>query len=288
MWKARLHSPRNTGGKEGLSLVELLIVLAIVSMMAAVAVPVFIKMASLSRGRLDEGAQDIYQLARSARIYASANRVETAVVYALKTVKDSRDGTTDQVIADAVCLARRLTEEERRHFFPGATPPDYPFFVTVNSREGQFRTLPYGTAIRGRVTNIDVPLPDQLLGEEEVPAGSGVYCSTQGLTFVRLYQQDGDNSLAPILPRLKTGTYVHFGPDLTPAPYPFPAHVFRPDCAVRVANEHAHNRLDIRVGASPDVLPDDRFVDVSTNDEIPGVMVEINRISGRIHITDEE
>jgi prepilin-type N-terminal cleavage/methylation domain-containing protein len=73
------HRGRNTG-RQGWSLVELLVVLAIISILGAISIPI---MRSFARDDMRNGARTVYTMLRAARMYAMSFNVETAVVYEL-------------------------------------------------------------------------------------------------------------------------------------------------------------------------------------------------------------
>jgi len=67
-------------GRKGFSLIELLVVLAIISILGAISVPI---VRSFSRDDMRNGARTVYTMLRAARMYAMSYNVETAVVYEL-------------------------------------------------------------------------------------------------------------------------------------------------------------------------------------------------------------
>ncbi len=73
------HRGRKAGSR-GWSLVELLVVLAIISIMGAISIPI---MRSFARDDMRNGARTVYSMLRAARMYAMSYNVEAAVVYEL-------------------------------------------------------------------------------------------------------------------------------------------------------------------------------------------------------------
>lgn len=272
-------------GERGITLVEMLIVLGILAIVASVAVPALARMGAFSNDDLGDSARSVYGMLRAARVYATTFRTETAVVYTLQRANDSRDDA-EQTIVDGVGLCRKMTDGEVRHLL-GASPTSdrgRRAFTLVGSQEGRFKRLLDGTCIRAAVDNITVDLDDQLLGEELNGA------SRQGLFLVRVYQiteqADGSLQTVRIAPRIATPKFKSNSSlaDL------FPAHVLKPSGEVK--DEHATQvRLAVLVARSPDVPSRDRFVEyMSANpqEEVPGVRVELNKLSGRVKMTDEE
>jgi len=66
--------------RQGWSLIELLVVLAIISILGVISIPI---MRSFARDDMRNGARTVYTMLRAARIYAMSYNVETAVVYEL-------------------------------------------------------------------------------------------------------------------------------------------------------------------------------------------------------------
>jgi prepilin-type N-terminal cleavage/methylation domain-containing protein len=69
-------------GREGITLVELLVVMAILAILAGLSVPALLTFASSSSAR-DAAATELFTRLKYAQVHASSKRVETAVVYFL-------------------------------------------------------------------------------------------------------------------------------------------------------------------------------------------------------------
>lgn len=80
------------GSSAAFTLVELIVVLAIIALMAAVAIPSFSRMGLFSHNRLDSSTRSLYSMLSAARVYAITYRVCTAVAY-------DYDNTTDEATA---------------------------------------------------------------------------------------------------------------------------------------------------------------------------------------------
>lgn len=72
---------RDDTRRQGFTLVELIVVLAVMAMMAAVAIPAFSKMGLFSKDNLRDCARKVHSQLSAARIYAATNHANTAVVY---------------------------------------------------------------------------------------------------------------------------------------------------------------------------------------------------------------
>lgn len=114
----------------GLTMVELVVVMAIIGLMAAIAIPSFTRMGLFSGNELQDSAREIYTLLRAARAYAGTYNVDAALVY-------SPYRSTDTGISSlrAVAIMYRPQGD-----------PD--LFVPVpREDQGQFRELPRDTMV---------------------------------------------------------------------------------------------------------------------------------------------
>lgn len=97
-----LYKYRMTG-RTGFSLVELLVVLAIIGILGAISIPI---MRSFSRDDMRNGARTVYTMLRAARMYAMSYNVETAVVYELDDQFLSGSPMMDSLRNDSVRCIR--------------------------------------------------------------------------------------------------------------------------------------------------------------------------------------
>lgn len=255
-------------GRAGVTLVEMLVVLAVIGVLSAVLVPLAIRGGWGVGSETAFAARDVFTLLKAARVYASTHNVETALVYGGNIVRDSEmalDSSTfpDPCVAvvDSVMLARRLKREEMIEINELVEPNPFRldrgyYFTPVNTADSTFRTMPKETALLADVFEVD-------------ESGS-VPISTTGLTGILLYDPSDLMFLEPARDRCTdpsasvypTLDYVLDGlPDtaINPGVFSFPAHRFMPDGTLRVPESFAPQRIRFRVGALPDRSYDDRF-----------------------------
>jgi prepilin-type N-terminal cleavage/methylation domain-containing protein len=324
----------NRPGIRGVTLVELLIVIAILTILGAVAVPSLARMGAFTRDDISHRSRTVSSLLLAARSYAALFRTDTAVLYMLNTTPDSREQSVTQTIADGVGMARRLSPEEFNYF---ANAPDgfaalgydggdlttlqNRAFALVENRAGRLREIEGGACIWAQVDadlkdsgepDADEDLEKQLLWPE--PTGFGDYVSAQGLYPIILFRieegTDGMPEIAggqEITPRIAIPDFIDGIAESNVAhsvdgtwPF-FPAHVFKPSGEVRAPDEVGAVRLDVLVGARPDLSLNDRFLDYAETDledvpddpdavdvPVPGVIIKLNKFTGKVQTFDEK
>jgi Tfp pilus assembly protein FimT len=135
-------------------MVELVVVVAIIGIMTAVAIPTFARMGLLWRNDLQASARELYTLLSAAKIYAGTYNVETAVVY---TTYRPEGGASNNLRAVALMYQHPTLTLKAEDGY------DYRVFIPVASRdEGQLRTLPGNTGLDLAA------FPDDLLSLEKV------------------------------------------------------------------------------------------------------------------------
>ncbi len=67
--------------EQGLTLIELIVVLAIVATLSALAIPGLARLGAFSNDSLPRASRELFEMLSAARIYATTWNVRTAVVY---------------------------------------------------------------------------------------------------------------------------------------------------------------------------------------------------------------
>ena len=129
--------------REGFTTVELLIVMAIVGLLATLTIPMVLQFAGSPNRSVTQGARDLYMVLKAAKIYATTNNVETAVVYT-PAVRNDGDTGAPRDVFDRYAVARWL--------------PSQGVFVPLANEDGAFHEFANGACLwSARV----VPTPDQ-------------------------------------------------------------------------------------------------------------------------------
>ncbi len=118
--------------REGFTTVELLIVMAIVGLLATLTIPMVLQFAGSPNRSVTQGARDLYTMLRAAKIYATTNNVETAVVY-IQAVKSDGETGADRNVFDRYAVARWL--------------PSQGAFVPLANEDGAFQEFANGACL---------------------------------------------------------------------------------------------------------------------------------------------
>ena len=249
---------RGSRTSHGLSLVEILTVLAIIAIMASVTVPMMWRMGAFSRERRTGAARELYAMLRAAKVYAASNRVDTALAYnylevplvaeqaAVPKEFDGALGIWRRFLYQTITVREMTTEEKNR---PGISLQG-DAFVPLQNRSGIFRPMEEGTC----AYLVDAPQVEL----------------ENGLKKIYVYDPDG------------TPLYV----DLSGVPVPLFAHVFKP--SGRMRTDSAKQRYVLHVGLKPDANLDERFEnpDSPTRDNEIRIPVELFAATGRVNVAD--
>lgn len=288
----------------GVSLVELLVVLGIIAIMAAVAVPA----SNVFRrpNPTDLGARAVFTALRAAQVYSVTHNVGCAVAFNMRIVVDSRTGERIRVL-DATTLARELKREEL--LFAGIPIPrrragEPPIYVPLGSDEGQWNFLPSNTCILNedfelgevRVQAVDpatgelITAIDEKTGEEQVLYTTITdLTSSTGMRRIRIINDEW--------PRLMEST-DDFEDDRLDAVFRnrLPCYTFDPGGGLDVSPNYVKQRVTLNIGILPDEDVEDRFMmDKQTGDperDEDGELIQrITRVdvytaTGRVKISD--
>ena len=258
------------GGAQGITLLELLVVLAILGLMAAVAIPTFARFGFFSRNETQQAARELYKVLSVTRVLAASNRVDTAVAYVFTFKPDSVTGESAVKAIEYFAVVQNVPEGYKLIKVDGSTVPESErdkAFVPVEGMQeaGIFRPMPQGTAL--------VPANADPDGVEKICIFRGEY--------------EYDPSQRSWL--FRASEELRQADDTTE----FPAHVFTPSGRIRL--DASKERFTISVGYSPDADPVERFVNPETVDpqniklsDFRTIDLELYRGTGRVQIVREE
>jgi prepilin-type N-terminal cleavage/methylation domain-containing protein len=216
-WSGGLHQK-----VAGLTLVELLVVLSILAVMAAVAIPSFARMGYFSKNEVQSSSRELYAMLKAAKVYAATYRVSAGIAYQLP------DPILEGAAAciHAVATVYRLEDPHN---------PDYGKFVPVAS-EGGFKPMTGGTCIErnssgtyddsyGFTNNIVVKFPDSgdvyadMLGNIFEPSGKMTTSAEREMFTLTVGIKADDSGAAAVDTRT------------------VPIHLFRSTGRVKIGNE---------------------------------------------------
>lgn len=247
--------------RAGLSLVELLIVMAVIGLLSGLAVPLMFRMGLFAGNRVELATREMFSALRAAKIYAATHNVDAGLAYAGRfddpdgpnpLTKDSFTGQNHPVV-DAYVTVRRLKREELR---AANFPEDAEVYVPVGAEDGSFTNLPRQTCL----------LPDVF----QISGGQSPVSAT-GLRRIAIVQSTNHSEC--LEPRPGLGYMLGSRPEVCVddvTNLSFPAHIFRPSGELRADDRFPQQRLSIRVGLLPNEDPEDRFtVDPTTVPNVP-------------------
>jgi prepilin-type N-terminal cleavage/methylation domain-containing protein len=269
------------GVAQGITLVELLVVLTILGLMAAVAIPTFARFGFFSRNETQQGARELYKVLSAARVLAATNRVDTALAYAFTYKSDSlRDQKTKTIESFAVV---QKVPDSYKLVVDGNEVTDRSLrdlaFVPVEGMQGvsTFRAMTQDSALLAEDTFSD--------GENELYGSVKFICVYRGE-----YQYDPNERSWSFYASEKLTWRDLDGTDKDT----FPAHVFTPSGRMEWSNP-GKERRKIHVGYPPDADPVERFVNPETVDpqniklsDFRTIDLELYRGTGRVQIVREE
>lgn len=309
---------RAQGRRRGLTMVELLIVLAIIALMTAVAIPTFSRLGFFSGNEMQDCARELYAMLRAAKIYAATYRVDAAVAYNISLKLDALTSRYVEHVG-AVAMVYKLPVPVKDLINAGYAGDMY-VPVEGSYMGARFHELPEGTGLlaNGVLSSGGSPvLPgdtlqaiqifsvglDGLTGRE-VPrliSPAGLYVGPGGL---EIRTPDGVEILEPVADWLdylharKCLDYEPANTDVAPDPdafskndFCFPAHVFTPSGQIRAGGSE---RFKIWAGFTPDTELREQFVDPTNpivDPENPegkrAIPIELYRSTARVKIASD-
>lgn len=290
----------------GLTLIELIVVLAILALMSAIAIPTLARLGFFARNEVQNSARELYAMLRAAKIYAATYHVDTGIAYGVSLKPDSVTGQVIETI-DAIAMVYKLPREIQDLCvdLPSYAMTTGTYVPVVGEQErGFFRPLPKDTG---------------MLAENLLPGGTGTYGnylhdSVQAILIFQpqpTYDQNGNRkrelACEPVMPLLLSDDLLSLLPSrlqyLAALPagqralgygentsnLGFPAHVFTPSGRLLTSGIE---RFRIYVGYAPDASPVERFADPANPDRTPtmeggnirSIPIELYRGTGRVTI----
>ncbi|MCC6144035.1 MAG: hypothetical protein IT368_09530 [Candidatus Hydrogenedentes bacterium] len=287
-------------------MVELLVVMAIVAIVAGVALPGIVRLINNSRDEMSRSARTLYTMLRAARIYAAANRVDTAVIYRLDNAWQSSDpaqwmvnptieevnnnfgGSLQRIndtltgnsvrVGEAIAVVRKLKPEELTRF---GMSTDADRFVPVVSEEGNFESFPGDMrllfAVPGQIYLAvnQVRYPNATDSPPLVDDQAKLGMQPIDVDFLAKPETQTDGSVR----------MIDHQPSVDNVTFRFPAHVFEPSGALDVPGS-AQERFTVLIGPRPDAPVEERYVDPD-NTAIEGlrtIPINLYRSTGRVEI----
>jgi len=277
-----------------MTLVELIVVLAIVAIITALAVPGVARLGAFSGDEVPRAAREVFQMLRAARIYAATYNVPTAVVYSLDnwTAPQARfgvnnnqpvnppipgneitlDSITGQPVryirAAAIMYALPGSEErfltELGEIVPFDEREEADAFVPVPGSEGQWKALDEDVAVLFNDPDSFQPVYQSPLARYSVDADGingtpslGMFMGAPViLDYDRLAELSDPANPGSLLERL-----AQFDR--------FPAHIFGPDGRLRpTAGGQPLERYTFLVGPRPDQPLEVRLINSNLEDPI--------------------
>lgn len=283
--KTEKHSTRHRNRRSGLTLVEVIVVAAIIILVIGVAVPGIVSLASLGRGDFGNSSRNLLGALRAAKMYSATYRSITAVAYVYSEVYDSvlfvpainPPQPQPQPVLVGFALVRKVVDrQEALKLAQGwSDHPDFTgsltldeianyflqgnLYFTLQNQEGRFREFGRDAVILNLITD-NVEMGNALL----LPAALR---DTIGLSQIAVidaetwYDADGDDLPDPIPPNSALSNDDPINPIL------FPAHVFTPTGPMRIGGA-SPERIVLEVGPSPALSDAYRFGRELTPNEI--------------------
>lgn len=262
----------------GFTMVELLVVLAVVALLASLAIPTLARLGPGSRDEISNTSQTVFSLHKAARIYAATYRVNTAVVYFMDNHVEPRFGEpgfnpeVTTPISDTITGARARIIRGAAVYFEMADRCGE-FYVPIPRSEGSFIEF---------APNAGILLQDP------------TYTQPNDFNFTRA-RLNGMSLPSSVLRErmgLLTVAAVTSGdPCAPPSPQnpwvsqPMLAHKYTQEGFLALEDNLDQERFTIHIGYSPDVAAEERTINPdSLTGPVQAVPMYLYRSTGRIKI----
>ena len=306
----------------GFTLVEVLVVVAIIGLLTGVGVPVLMNLGRHVGEDMRSGAREVTNMIRAAQTYSMRNNVDAGVVYTLAVEPDSQANGMPVPVFDGMAMVRRLRSDEydavrgRLIDIYSIEPDDFTsrerLFIPVTDGGRRLTRLPDGLCIlpqydlnMGYLIDSEVYAPEPAVREYDIGgnwARNAFGADRFGLRRIKVLDL-GNYDMADLLegnvpanfsglfyaPRwmdpTDPDTALRFDGD---SPLNFAGHVFRPTGVMDTAAGRA--RFELKVGRLPSWEFEDRFVYEEDPPRIireRGHIVEVFATSGRVRLASQ-
>lgn len=270
--------------RAGFTLVEVLVVLAIVALVSAIAIPGLAKLGAFSRDEFKRATQETYSILRAAQLYATTYNVNTAVVYSMDNyspveaatgipeapaapVRDSFTGQTVRQF-EAVSIMYQLPTS-MPSLLNGNQNPLKGCYVPIQGELGEFRPLPQDMSILlYNPENLDVSDPMnpvyRAYYNDENASNLSASAAINNLWRLGIGAIDIAPGIPEALAPLELDSYLSNPANVVISK--FPAHVFRP--SGRLVASTDIERISLYIAPASDRPLEDRLV----QPEVPSLL----------------
>lgn len=204
----------------GFTLVEILVVLGVIAVISAIAIPGLIRLGAFSRDEFKRAVSEVDAKLRAAQIYSNTFHVNAAVVYNLDhySAVEAAGGTGpgfSPIVDSLTGQAVRQIEAAAIMYQLPSTSPHRGTYVPVPGDQGEFAPLPFGMTV--------------MLQHPERDNGTGGYVKYYTDFDNHNYQRPDIDDRNGIGGFGMNSIVATLGPPESRFPVAFPAHVFRPN-----------------------------------------------------------